>query len=96
MSVADDHCQLTISSKDGKKSGNISSLGYPNSYPEGSNCHYTFVSEGNERVMIIFYEFNLYLSAAREPFLNGTMKRYTWRLSNIGGHEELLQMRREV
>jgi len=42
------------------KSGDFSSANYPSNYPGKTHCRIDFVGSQNERIQIIFTDFNLY------------------------------------
>lgn len=51
---------VSVVTSDNSKSGNFSSPNYPRFYPQNTHCRYDFVGHANERVQIVFTDFNLF------------------------------------
>ncbi|ODM91856.1 Suppressor of lurcher protein 1 [Orchesella cincta] len=51
---------IPVVTSDNSKSGNFSSPNYPRYYPQHTHCRYDFVGHANERVQVVFTDFNLF------------------------------------
>lgn len=51
---------IPVVTSDNSKSGNFSSPNYSKGYPPLTHCRYDFVGHANERVQIVFTDFNLF------------------------------------
>lgn len=51
---------IPVVTSDNSKSGNFTSPNYPRNYPPLTHCRYDFVGHANERVQIVFTDFNLF------------------------------------